>query len=133
MVSCVVSNCGYTMCQIMDYTDDFWWLWTAFYPIMEATAIACFCIQDFQGGWTMYGFTHIVYFSFPNSIITLLLCILYFFYTCIVINTIFTYWSMIEINRYKWTHWWTIFIGQQFQNLHRITRQYIGQWGRWTI
>ena len=33
----------------------------------------------------MYGFTHIVSVSFADGYIGLLLCILYFFYTCIFV------------------------------------------------
>ena len=55
------------MYQITDSTDDFWWFWTAFYHIVEATVITCV--------------THIVSVSFADGFIVLLLCMLYFFCT----------------------------------------------------
>ena len=83
ILKCVVSNCGNILFQIMDSTDDFWLFWAAFYPIMEAIAIACFLRQDFQWVWTMSGFTHIVCVSFTDGFTGFLLCILYFLCSCI--------------------------------------------------
>ena len=85
MLNCVVSNCGATICQIMDYTDDFWWFWTAFYPIIVATVMIYFLRQEFQWGWNMYRFTHIVYVSVDDGPKVVLLCNLYFFCTCIFV------------------------------------------------
>ena len=71
------------MFHIVDYTDDFWWIWSVFYLIMETNVVLCFLIQDFQWGWTMYGFTHNVSVSFADGFAVLLSCILYCFCTCI--------------------------------------------------
>ena len=65
--------------------DDFWWSWTVFHPITEDTVITCFLRQDFQWVWTMYGFKHIICVIFDNEFIGFLLCILYFFCTCIFV------------------------------------------------
>ena len=65
--------------------DDFWWFWTAFYLIMEATVITCFSRKYFQWGWNMSVFTHIVCMSFADGFTGLLLCILYFFCTFIFV------------------------------------------------
>ena len=112
MLKYVVSNRGATICQIMGSTDDFWWSWTASYLIMEDTVITCFLRQDFQWGWTMYEFTHILGVIFADGFIWLLLYLVLFLslYYCIILCN---YWSLLLINRYIWTHWWTIFIGQQ--------------------
>ena len=59
MLNYIVSNCRATIC--------FWWFWTSFYLIMEATVITCFLRQYFQWGWNMYVFTHIVCVSFADG------------------------------------------------------------------
>ena len=81
ILNCVVSNIGATMYQIMESTDDVWWFWTAFYPIMEATVIDCFFRQEFQWGWSMSWFTNIFCVSFADGFTVLLLHILYFLFT----------------------------------------------------
>ena len=63
-------------------------------------------------------------------IVIMYIVIFLYLHLCIILCT---YWRLVWINRYTWTHWWTIYIGQKFYTVHRIIRQEIGQWGRWII
>ena len=85
MLNGVVSNCGTTMCQITESTDDLWWFWAVFYPIIVDTVIHYFLRNYFKLHWTMYGYTHIVCVRFYDGFTGLLLHLLSFFCTCIFV------------------------------------------------
>ena len=106
----------------MESTDDFWWFWTAFDPITEATDITCSLRQDLQGLWTMYVFTHIFYVNFADVVPGLQICIMYS-YVLASLFILYTYWILVWINRWTCTHWWNIFLGKKFKHVHRITRK----------
>ena len=63
-------------------------------------------------------------------IYSIVLCILYFFCSCRFVYILCTYLSLVWIIIYTWTHWWTIYIGKKFYNIHRIIRQEIRHWWR---
>ena len=132
------------------------WCWTLLFPIVELQCIRLWILLiifdvfelQFIHFWRLMSYP-VFYTRLPVRlkyvwIYTHILCnFCWLMYSIFIMNLVIipylhlfiiicTHWSRVWIIRYTWTHWRTIYIGQQFLNVNMIMRQEIGQWGRWT-
>ena len=140
VITAIVDDAEMCFLQLWSYNVSYYGLYWCFFMDLN-------CISSDYGGYShnlfsykrlpvrlkyVWIYTHCLceFCWWIYWIVIMYLVLFLYLDLCIILCT---YWSLAWINRYTWNHWWTLFLGQQFQNVHRIVRQDIGQLGRWTI